>query len=251
MNSTASPARAFRRLPLLAVAALQAYSQQFEVASIKASKAGAVVQDMQISFPPGRFEAVNITLNEMLAAMSGFSGKVQGGPKWTESERYDIHAKADGDIPPGQRNQMVMGLLQDRFKLAVHRETKEAPGLALAIGKNPPQLDSAKDGEKFPIRSGDKKQVVFQSVSMFEFVNYLGQIWQTTVIDHTGMKGKFDFSLDPYSFATVNSAGSPLGRESFADLLRTAVERLGFLVETQKVPLNITVIDRVERPSEN
>src|SRR5438477_12289389 len=68
--------------------------RRFEVVSIKASSPGAVVQDMRIFVPPGRVEAVNITLVELLASLSGFSGKVQGGPKWAESDRYDIVARA-------------------------------------------------------------------------------------------------------------------------------------------------------------
>jgi uncharacterized protein (TIGR03435 family) len=257
MNCSAWPAR----LLLLAVAALPAASQpqaqaslnaprQFEVASVKPSKPGAAVQDARISFPPNRFEAVSVTLNDILLSMSGFSGKVQGGPKWTESERYDIVAKADGNIAPGQRNQIVMELLEDRFKLAFHRETKEASGLALAVGKKPPNLDPSKDGEETMIRSGDRRQVIFQSVNMFRLVNYLSQIWHTPVVDHTGVRGKFDFSLDPYSFALEPSAQSSLSRESFGDLVRAAVEQLGFKVETQKVTITITVIDHAERPSD-
>jgi uncharacterized protein (TIGR03435 family) len=212
MNFAASPARIFRRLLLLAATALPAASQpqtqaspntrrQFEVASIKPSKPGAVVQDARISFPPGRFEAVNVTLNDILQMMSHFSGKVQGGPRWTESERYDIVAKTDGDIDPGQRGQIVMALLEDRFKLAVHQEAKEVPGLALVVGKKPPNLEPAKDGGESLIRSGGRRQVIFQNVSMFRLVNYLSQIWHTPVVDHTGVTGNFNFSLDPYSFA--------------------------------------------------
>jgi uncharacterized protein (TIGR03435 family) len=262
MTWTAWPTGAFRRLLLLAVVALPTASQpqtqaplnvlrQFEVASIKLSKPGAVVQDARIAFPPSRFEAVNVTLNDILASMSGFMGKVQGGPKWTESERYDIVAKADGYFAPGQRNQMVMALLEDRFKLAVHHEEKEAPGLSLAVGKRPPNLASSKDNEETLIRSGDRRQVIFQGVTMGRLANYLGQIWHVTVVNRTGLTGKFDFSLDPDSYATEPVAQSPLRRESFGDLVRAAVEHLGFTVETRKVTIDITVIDHAERPSEN
>ena len=103
---------------LLVLAALPALYQQaqFEVASIKPSNPNARVQDMRILVPPGRFEAQNATLKDILMAFSGFAGKVQGGPSWADSERYDIVAKAAGEIPAAQINPMVMALLEDRFK---------------------------------------------------------------------------------------------------------------------------------------
>ncbi len=101
MTRTAHPIQAFLLLLLLA-AVLPAQKTEgnsstrlFDVAAIKRSKPGALIQDMRIIFPPGRMEAVNVTLKEMLLSFSGFSGKVEGGPKWVESERYDIIAKAD------------------------------------------------------------------------------------------------------------------------------------------------------------
>src|SRR4051794_10201943 len=102
------PARLF--LLLLAVS-FPAMSQnpggnsprQFDVVSIKPSRPGAVMQEMRITLPPGRVEAVNITLSEMLASFSGFTGKVEGGPKWAGTERFDIIAKADGEITAAER----------------------------------------------------------------------------------------------------------------------------------------------------
>jgi uncharacterized protein (TIGR03435 family) len=122
--SFAEPSAFVFRLLLLAMAAYPAVPQQqsvasvkalrhFELASIKPSKPGAVVQDARVSFPPGRFEALNVTLYDVLQTLFGFSGSVQGGPKWAESDRYDIVAKADGESAPGERQQMVMALLED------------------------------------------------------------------------------------------------------------------------------------------
>jgi uncharacterized protein (TIGR03435 family) len=247
---------------LLVIAALPAISQvqsaaapdapvRFEVSSVKPSKPGAEAQDMRIAFNAGRFTAVNVTLKQLLAAVAGFSGQVQGGPGWADSERFDIVAKLDGDVPPGERNGMVLVLLEDRFKLVVHREVKEAPGLALAVGKKLPNLDSSKEGEVTAIRQGDHGQVVFESVTTWRLTNYLSQMFHTTVVDRTGIKGNFNFTLDPYSFAAEPSAQGAAARESYGDLVRTAVEQIGFKVESQKVTLNITVIDHAERPGEN
>ncbi len=106
---------------------------------IKPSKPGATVKDARISFPTARFEALNVTLYDLLTSMAGLSGKVQGGPNWAESDRYDIVAKTGGEIESGQRWPMVMALLAGRFKLAVHHEAKEESGLALKVRKKRPQ----------------------------------------------------------------------------------------------------------------
>jgi uncharacterized protein (TIGR03435 family) len=236
-------------LLFLLVAALTPASQaqdvrQFEAVSIKPSKPGAVIQDMRITLPPGRIEAVNITLNELLSSLTGFSGRVEGGPKWAESERYDIVAKANGEIAPSERNSMVIAMLEDRFKLVVHHEAREVPGFALMAGKQPPNLDPAKAGEKNAIRLNDRRQVVFQNVTMSDLANYLRSMWGDPVVDRTGLTGHFDFSIEPNSFADASG-------ESFSARIRPAIEALGFRVQALKLSRDITIIDHVERPTEN
>ena len=226
-------------------AGAQARAAHFEVASIKPSNSGALLKDMRLSFQNDRFEAINITLKEILSAMSGFSmsGRVQGGPSWTETDRYDIAAKAESEVPVNDRNGAVMSLLEDRFKLVTHREAKEASGVALTVGKKQPAVQRSQQGATSQI-TGDHHHLVFQSISMARLTNYLSQIWRTTVEDHTGMPGAFDFSVDPDGFASNPS-------DKFGDLLRSAIEDLGFVLRSRKVMLDITVIDHAERPTEN
>src|SRR5205807_383438 len=130
-----------------------------------------------------------------------FSGRVEGGSGWTKSDRYDIVAKSEGVIPPAERSQAVMAILEDRFKLVVHREEKQVAGFALTVGKNPPMLPSSKEGEAPLIRTDDRRQVIFQAVSMVRMANYLGQVLHAPVVDQTGIRGSFDFAVDPYKFA--------------------------------------------------
>lgn len=226
-------------------AVAQSSAAHFETASIKPSNPGAVVQDMRLSFENNRLEAVNITLKELLSATSGFSAstKVQGGPSWTETERYNIVAKAEGEVPANDRNGAVMALLEERFKLVAHREKKEASGMALTVGKKPPAMQRSEQGTSSQI-TGDRHQLVFRNTSMGELAHYLSMIWRTTVEDHTGMPGVFDFSVRPEGFASSTT-------DKFADLLRTAMEDLGFVLQARKVMLDVTVIDRAERPTEN
>jgi uncharacterized protein (TIGR03435 family) len=256
MNCSFNPTRPFVVLYLL-VTVVPALSQvktgdtasprRFEVVSIKRSRPGATIQDMKIIFPPGRMEAVNITLSELLSSFSGFSGKVEGGPKWVESDRYDVIAKADGEFTSSGRGPMLMALLEDRFKLVIHHESKDEPGIALAKGKQPPDVKPAKDGERVVgrvVRSDDHRQVVFRNTGMPQFASYLRAMLGVPVVDRTGMTGSYDFSLDPDSFASASG-------EAFRDRVRPAVEALGFKLEPARVARDITIIDHVELPSEN
>ncbi len=84
-------------------------------------------------------------------------------------------------------------------------------------------------------------ELTFRAVPMTAFTNYLSQMWQSRVIDQTGLEGAFDFSLSPSTDA----------RESWGDRIREAVLAVGFKVEYRKVPTEVSVIDRCERPSEN
>jgi uncharacterized protein (TIGR03435 family) len=147
---------------------------------------------------------------------------------------------------------VVLALLAERFKLAIHQEAREESGSALAVGKRPPNLLPPKDGEETRVTS-DVHKAVFQAVTMASLVNYLHQIWHTTVVDHTSIQGKFDFSLNMDGAAQDLSVQSPSPetRPTFADLVRAAVEQLGFVVQPVKVTVDITVIDHAERPGEN
>jgi uncharacterized protein (TIGR03435 family) len=229
----------------------------FEVASIKPNKTGAarVQNDMLVYAPGGRFEAINVTLVDVIVRVYPTRRiQMQGGPDWIDSERFDIIAKpgADaGDLNYEQRRAMVQTLLEDRFRLAFHKETREVPVLAVMVGKNPPKLAPAKEEEETLVRVGDHGQIIFQKVGVIGLVNTVSNIWHTPVIDRTGVEGRFDFTLDVQQFATPPSADGPARREDFGDLVRTAVEQLGFKLEKQKAPLEITIIDRAERPSEN
>jgi uncharacterized protein (TIGR03435 family) len=170
---------------------------QVEVASIKPSKPGTTVRDARSSFPPGRYEALNITLSEILDGMNGYTGLVEGGPKWAYSDRYDIIAKLDPVTPPNQRKQAVVAMLGDRFKLSVHKEAREQSALALTLGKKPPRLTPAKDEEAAKITS-DAYKAVFQGTYMIMFTNYLHQVLHTQVVDRTGMNTRFNFSLSTW-----------------------------------------------------
>jgi len=126
----------------------------FEVASVKPNKAG----DKRVSIgmqPGGRFTAAGVTLRMLIGLAYGTpqprpDSQMIGGPDWIGSDRFDIVAKAEGDVVPGPNGQlplMLRALLADRFKLAVHNESRELPIYALvksrSDGRLGPQLSPA------------------------------------------------------------------------------------------------------------
>jgi uncharacterized protein (TIGR03435 family) len=123
--------------------------RHFEVSTIKPNPAGPPrIQTDPFQFlPNGRFTATNVTLVDVIVRVYGTRRiQMQGGPSCIDSDRFEIAAKADeadGNLKPDDFPVMVQSLLEDRFKLALHRETKEMPVYALVVGKNPP---SAVDG---------------------------------------------------------------------------------------------------------
>jgi uncharacterized protein (TIGR03435 family) len=240
----------FARLLLLHSFASVA-TAQIDVASIKPSKPGTAVQDSRLSFPPGRLEAINITLTEIINALNGYTGRVEGGPKWAQTDRYDIIAKTAGLTPPAQLGKVFFSLLEDRFKLTIHQESRESSGLALTVTRSP-KLTPAKGEEETKVTT-DSHKAAFQAIPMTTLSNYLRQMLHTTVVDHTNLTGKFNFSLDLDAASDeLSTAGTSSGsRSQFADRLQLAVEQLGFRLEHTKVSLPVTVIDHAERPAQN
>jgi uncharacterized protein (TIGR03435 family) len=233
-------------LVLLAVAALPALSQvRFDVASIHPSRPGAGPKDARLAFRADRFDAQAYTVGDILDMLNGWQlHRVVGGPAWMITDRFDIHAKASAPVPPEERRGAVMALLAERFNLAVHRETRDIPATVLLAPKKPAGLKPAAAGETYAVSFSDDNDPTFTAEPMSTFTNYLSQMWHSHVVDQTGLEGTFDFSLNPSAF-------DPQPGENWGDRVREAVIAAGFKVEERKVPTEVIVVDRCERPSEN
>jgi bla regulator protein blaR1 len=185
--------------------------------------------------------------------------RIIGGPDWLASEQYEIQAKIEDSLYAAmqkmtaaqQREQvdlMEQALLEDRFKLKVHFETREMPGYALTIAKGGPKLTPAKDGESTRISElGNEMTVRAATLDQWIQSPFLGG---RAVVNQTGLKGAYDFTLTwSEQLATAGD-----GQESGADApsLFTAVqEQLGLKLAPEKIPVEVIVIDHIERPSEN
>ncbi len=215
----------------------------FEAATIRISGPGATPQNARTSFTSDGFDAENTTVGDILDMLNNWQlMRVFGGPAWMRTDRYDIHAKADGPVSKEDQKAALMALLADRFQLSVHSETRDIPAAALLAPKTPAGIKPAPPGESTSISYG--ADLVFTVVSMSTLANRLSQIWNMPVIDQTGLKGNFDFSLKVSEVTTQPG-------ESYGERVREAVTALGFRIEEKKLPTDVTVVDRLERPSAN
>jgi uncharacterized protein (TIGR03435 family) len=221
-------------------------AQEFEVASIRPARDDG---DHDSDVQQGRFVAHNRTLKRLIAmAWNVDDGAVTGGPGWADSEGYDINAKIPAEYPkwtPEQFSHMMQALLADRFRLAIHRETRQVPGYALVTARNGPKLAPAKPADNGSDFSSHNLHLKATNVTMELLARRLSRDRDIAkiVVDRTGLKGTFDFELD-WAPAQAESADHPA--------IFTAIqEQLGLRLESAKVPIEAVVIDRVERPSDN
>jgi bla regulator protein blaR1 len=241
--------------------------QQFEVASIKPADPNTHGMRVQMA-PGGRLTASGVTVKFLIQqAYNVKDFQITGGPGWIGSDRYDISTKAEGEgqITPEQLRPMMQALLADRFKLTFHRETKEMPVYALVVGKNGPKMHESERHEDAEGRGGtqirmSRGQITAQAMSMAMLANQLSNRLGRNVLDKTGLTGNYDFTLE-FTPEGMQPMGMP-PREGGADApppvdspgpsIFTAVQdQLGLKLESQKGPVEILILDRIERPSEN
>jgi uncharacterized protein (TIGR03435 family) len=233
----------------------------FEVASIKPNVSGAANRTIRPS--PGRLSIFNMTVKDLAKfAYQVKDFEISGGPGWIDADQYDIEANAEGDPSSDQMRAMLQALLQDRFKLALHRETKDVPIYALTVAKSgfrlraseagkctPPELDPRLPGQSQSNFCGSLGAPAAEStevkVRTLRIAAVLSMILGRPVADRTGITGVFPVHLK-YSSEELGEAGSP------APSIFTAVqEQLGLKLESTRGPVEVLVIDRAERPSEN
>lgn len=185
------------------------------------------------------------TVGDILDMLGGFQlFRVVGGPEWMRTDRYDIAAKADRELAVADREPAVMALLAERFQLESHREIRKVLGMVVRAPRTPEGLQLAGSGESYSTRVNDRGDVVFTAAPMSVVTNYLSQMWHAPVVDETELKAAYDFAL-------ATSEVRPLPGVSWGDRVREAAEAFGFRVENRRIPLEITVVDRCERPSAN
>jgi uncharacterized protein (TIGR03435 family) len=255
---------------------------KFDAASVKPA------QDTRfmgvVPLPGGRLSG-NISIAAAIANAYGVKPfQVLGGPGWINSDRYQIEARAEGSPSPSQVWLMLQTLLEDRFKLALHREMRELPVYELSVTKGGLKKQSATEGNCVssdpnaaplppapgqPMRCGSILMMMSPSggrmqgdkVSVPALVANLSNLVGRAVIDRTGLTGTLDVHLEfsrDEALAGVPAPAPPGGDPrpvssdpNFPSIFVAIQEQLGLKLESAKGPVEVLIVDRVERPSEN
>jgi uncharacterized protein (TIGR03435 family) len=252
----------------------------FEIASVKPSAAGDIQRLGPGPLPGGRVVAKNVTLKMLIAgAYNVREENISGGPNWTTTDRWSIEAKAEeGSTPPGgwpdslvpdhPLTLMLQSLLEDRFQLKAHRETKDVPVYELRVAKtgSKMKLTAGQDSVGRDVPRGMMRlnsQIGYlagNGIPMAKLAGILSEpgVLGRPVIDKTELKSLYDFVLEwaPESgllpVAPGVSEPPPSSAATSKPSILTAIqEQLGLKVESTKGPVGVLVIDHVERPSQN
>jgi uncharacterized protein (TIGR03435 family) len=247
----------------------------FAVASVKPTSAGAREYYPVAIDPDGRFAWKNVHLGQLIRRAYSLppSRPMEGEPSWFKSDRFDVEARAEGSPTEEQTWSMVRSLLADRFKLKVHEETRELPVYALVLARSDgtlgPQIRSsacvAKDkislgpgpidprGRPLPpvpcggVRTMPRRGTLeARFATMAKLADALSVVMGRPVQDRTGLAGTFDLQAE--WTPAPDSLGPPtfgVGPATFAAL----EEQLGLRLDAQTGPVDVLVIDHVERPA--
>lgn len=259
-------------------------SPRFAVASVKVNRsgsAGAAISRLGMK-PDGSFIALNADLSSLLQAAYDYSGeRILGLPKWADDAQFDITAKAptsvsaSGEVTPEQIGLMVRSLLVERFKLTAHTEMRERPAYALRVlhadGSLGPGLLPTDRADCAAMRAGrgaPPADSLHPCGFALGFGNLSGggvqidelarqpltRLTGRPVIDRTGLRGIYDVALT-FPFGETPSAlprvepGDPIPIDPNRPTIFTAIqEQLGLKLESVRAPVDVLVIDHIERP---
>jgi len=252
---------------------------RFEIADVHASAKAVNPFVRNVPVRGGRYEVKNATMVDLIRIAYGYdANKILGGPNWLEMDRYDVAAKVPASSTPETHKLMLQSLLEDRFKLALHKETRPLPTYALTVGKKP-QLKEA-DGKVAPgcrpqtasgegeimfmaetngvptrisLGPGTTIHYMCRNITMAAFAAGLrgmmgSSVGPNEVLDETGLEGNWNFDVK-WSMQFIGGMGDASDRISVFD----AVEKqLGLKLEQRQIPTPVLVVGRVnEKPIDN
>lgn len=257
-------------IALSALAAQNATNQpKFEVASVKRTDRGIIKNSLGPGTVTLKGDPLKIVLME---AFKVKSYQIEG-PSWLDQDCFDIVAKMPEGATSDQIPAMLQALLAERFKLAAHKEDRPRPVYVLVVGKGGPKFQEANTNFR---RMGPRPDLVFfragtargfkGSMTMATLARFLASSLDRPVHDFTGLTGTYDIDLSwapdpvldrpsPFSEATPATsadAGIDLPTPPTATVFTAIRESLGLTLEARKEPVEMLVIDHVERvPIEN
>lgn len=227
---------------------------EFEVASIKENKLNDRIVDISVG-PGPRFLARGYTLVLLIQRAYGvMDNNVTGGPAWIREDRFDIAAKADipGNLSEEELKPRLANLLAERFKLALHRSSKQESGEALQVARGGHKLtpstlkESGRD--TFRLTNAGMKG---QGISMHDFARFSGGKLGLLIQDQTSLDGLWDFDISWEIDVSRPYVGvNPDPREPLRDAATRAIQsKLGLRLVPARITTELLVIDSVEKPS--
>lgn len=251
---------------------------EFEVATIKPNKSNS--GSMRAHSTPDGYAITNASVQALIQLAFGIQDyQILAAPEWLTSEHYDIEAKMDPAVAdafqklsPDERKPkrllMLQALLIDRLNLKIHHETKELPVYLLAIAKNGPKLQETKRDPAIPdvpvgrggpsVTTDSGNGPITLTVLHCPggdiasvFVPHVGR----TVVDKTGLISVYDFTLhftpDDNKALPASGTGPSAVDPTAPSIFNAVQEQLGLKLESGKGPVDVIVIDHVEKPSGN
>ena len=234
---------------LVASLAVAQTRPEFEVATIKPSAPQPIGQtNTRMDWNSERLNFSYVNLKQVIGQAYRVQQYQISGPGWLETERFDITAKLLPGSSSLQVAQMLQALLADRFKMTIHRETKELPVYALVVAKGGPKLKSSESDYGISSNSNRASRRVTAKATMERFAEFLSEETGRPVFDQTGLTGSYDFAIEWAVDDVIAPNDSSVGPSLFTALQ----EHLGLKLDSTKGPVEIVVVDHAARaPSEN
>ena len=229
-----------------------ASAQTFAAASIRPS-AGQVQfeHDGKTVTTPGNVTMRDVTLATCIKFAYGVQDSQISGPEWLQSEHFAILAKADAPVAESQLRLMMQALLADRFKLSFHRQSKELSAYAMTVAKGGAKVKES-TAETKPFRENSAVGTIVKAMTMKEWADFISGPMQTPVVDMTGLKGRYDFSLDFTAYLPGGEKVMNVAFDNANGIMIAAMQgELGLKMESRKETVEVLVIDHVEMPSAN
>ena len=220
----------------------------FDVASIRPSQGGREAVDVL----PGSVTMRNMRLTGAIRWAYNVLDVQVSGPDWLNAARFDTVAKAGAPATEPEMREMMQTLLADRFKLELHRQTKEVNVMVLTQDKGGHKLKKVEQ-EGSPSFSTGKLNLTGKGATIAQLITFLSREVRLPIIDQTGLNGRYDYFMDINAYITDemrNQNGPPVEAPS---IIANALQaQLGLKVTAKKMPLEVLVIDKMGKtPTDN
>ena len=232
---------------------------RFDAASVKPNRSGS--PSSSINTPPGgTFTATNVTLARLIpSAFNVLPIQVVGAPSWIASERFDIVARPPADVPPDRLPDMLQALLADRFGMESHRELREQPIYELVMATSsaalgPRLLPTALDCDAMEVQKRVSAEcagtigvgtgggeLILKGRPLSRLASIIGSVAGRVVVNRTGLAGNYDLELRWSAGDAVATSNDPI-------LFTALQEQLGLRLRAATGPVEMLVIDALDRP---